>query len=208
MAKWIISLETTRQIKILLVEDNPGDARLVAEALRESNRSTFVIEKTKSLTSALKILRDNTYDAILLDLSLPDSFGSNTVEKVNGCCPDTPIIVLTGARDEATAMKVVEKGAQDYLVKGEAPTALLVRTIHYAIYRKQTELKLTQTIGALREALDKVKLLSGIIPICSYCKKIRNDQGYWDKLEEFISNHSDAVFSHGICDKCMEENSI
>ena len=198
-------MELERQINVLIVEDDPGDARLVVEALRNSDRMSFLTESAKSLKAALEQIKDKDFNVVLLDLSLPDSFGTATVEAINRQAPQMPIIVLTGAKDEAIAMEVVEKGAQDYLIKGEAPSAILVRSIHYAIYRKQSEQKLTRMIEALKEALAKVKLLSGIIPICQYCKKIRNDQGYWNKLEEFISQHSEAEFSHGICDRCMEE---
>ena len=198
-------MEIDRQINVLIVEDDPGDARLVVEALRNNGRRSFSTENVKSLKAALEQLKDKKFNIVLLDLSLPDSFGAATVEEINRQAPQMPIIVLTGAQDETIAMEVVEKGAQDYLIKGEAPSAILIRSIHYAIYRKQAEQKLTRMIEALKEALAKVKLLSGIIPICQYCKKIRNDQGYWNKLEEFISQHSEAEFSHGICDKCMEE---
>ncbi len=96
-------------------------------------------------------------------------------------------------------------GAQDYLIKGEVTASLLSRAIRYAIQHKQIEGEKAQLILQLQAALSKVKLLSGLLPICSSCKKIRDDKGYWNQIESYIHEHSEAEFSHGICPECMKK---
>ena len=125
--------------RILLIEDNPGDARLVKEALADAGGSVFRLVWKKDLLKGLEHLKKNPVDAILLDLTLPDSTGLATFEKVHSQAPQTAIILLTGFQDEEQAAKAVRAGAQDYLVKGKANGELLVRSIRYAIERKQAE---------------------------------------------------------------------
>ncbi|MBT8339480.1 MAG: diguanylate cyclase [Desulfatitalea sp.] len=141
-------------IRILLVEDDRGDARFVCEQLGKGQADRYRITHTDSLSFAVLQLKAQPFDIVLLDLSLPDSHGIDTIEEIHQCAPEVPIIVLSGASDEATA--AVQKGAQDYLIKGEAPAGVLARAIEYAIYRKQSELKLTHTIEALQEANQQI----------------------------------------------------
>ncbi|MFA6293919.1 MAG: response regulator, partial [Victivallales bacterium] len=132
------------------------------------------------------------YDVILLDLTLHDSHGFETFSTMLKAAPDIPIVVMSGSDDETLSLHAVREGAQDYLVKGQADANLLSRAIRYAIERK--------------EAQSKIKTLQGLLPICASCKKIRDDTGYWKKLENYITEHSEAVFSHGICPDCFEKH--
>ncbi|MBW1938997.1 MAG: response regulator [Deltaproteobacteria bacterium] len=146
-------------IKVLLVEDNPGDARFIKELLSDAGRSTFEIEVVERLSSALKILAEKRFDVVLLDLSLPDSSGLETLVKTFDGASRIAIIVLTGLDDEMIAVKAVRKGAQDYLVKGQINTELLSRTICYSIERKQSEETLRENEKALRESEKKYRTL-------------------------------------------------
>jgi PAS domain S-box-containing protein len=130
---------TKKSTKILLIEDNPGDARLVREALAEAGAALFELSWQKDLAKGLAHLKKNPVDAILLDLTLPDSAGFVTFEKVHAQVPQVAIILLTGSDDDVLAAQAVREGAQDYLVKGDASSSLLVRSIRYAIERKQAE---------------------------------------------------------------------
>jgi CheY-like chemotaxis protein len=121
--------------------------------------------------------------------------GLNTFEKVYSHSPHIPIIVLTGHDDDAFAIESVQKGAQDYLVKGQVTGGLLGRSIRYAIERKKL---LTQLENSAKE----INKLRGILPICANCKKIRDDKGYWTQVEVYISDHSETEFSHGLCPEC------
>ena len=124
-------------IKILLVEDNPGDARLVQDMLADAKNIEFSVDWKQTLGSALERLGTNDLDAILLDLGLPDSpQRAASFTRVQSAAPGTPIVILTGLDDETFAVTTVRRGAQDYLVKGRIDTDTLVRTIRYGIARK------------------------------------------------------------------------
>ena len=126
-------------VKVLLVEDNPGDARLIREMLAEAKGTRFNLERVDRLSMGLERLAAGGFGVALLDLSLPDSSGLDTFARVYAQAPQVPTIVLTGLADEALALKAVREGAQDYLVKGQVDSPLLVRAIRYAIERKKLE---------------------------------------------------------------------
>ncbi|MBI5121512.1 MAG: PAS domain-containing protein [Rhodospirillales bacterium] len=141
-----------RHMNVLLVEDNPGDARLVQMALGAETLVEFDIVHVDSLSRAKEQLQAGPVDAILLDLSLPDSFGMNTVRSVMEAAPMVPIVVLTGLDDAEVGYKAVKEGAQDYLVKGHTDGDQLRRAILYAEYRKSSQL----TIERLNQRLDHI----------------------------------------------------
>ncbi len=126
-------------LKILLIEDNRGDARLIVESLAEARGMTFELEQADRLSTGLERLAKGDIDAVLLDLSLPDSQGLDTLAQVQAKALGVPIIVSTGLDDESAAIEAVRQGAQDYLVKGRLDSDLLARSIRYAVERKQGE---------------------------------------------------------------------
>ncbi len=128
-----------KPIEILLIEDNPGDARLIKEYLSDDKNLTFNLQMCERLVPGIEIVESENIDVVLLDLKLPDSEGLNTFQKVFAAAPHVPIIVLSGLDDENTAIKAVQMGAQDYLVKDKVEGELLVRAIKYAIERKRAE---------------------------------------------------------------------
>jgi DNA-binding response OmpR family regulator len=123
-------------VRILLVEDNEGDARLIRELLSEAGGGDFEITHVSRLTDALVWIEERGFDVIMLDLGLPDTQGIDTAIRIVESSPDTPLIVLTGLDDEETGVLAVQEGAQDYLIKGNVSPALLRRSIHYAIQRQ------------------------------------------------------------------------
>jgi len=122
-------------LRVLLVEDNPADARLVREMLKESHRPVELTHAPR-LRDALEFLRTQGFNAILLDLNLPDSEGMNTFLRARAEAMHAPIVVLTGVADEEVAARAVREGAQDYLVKAEVDGPLLYRSIRYAVERQ------------------------------------------------------------------------
>jgi diguanylate cyclase (GGDEF)-like protein len=140
-----------RPIKVLLIEDNPGDARLIREALAQARDAPIDLEHADRLATGLERLSSGGIDIILLDLSLPDSQGLDTFLEAHTQAPGVPIVVLSGLDDEGLAVKAVRQGAQDYLVKGQVDTHLLVRALRYAIerYRMQVALRSLSLIDDL-----------------------------------------------------------
>ncbi|HUT25427.1 MAG TPA: response regulator [Sumerlaeia bacterium] len=193
-----------RPVQILLVEDNPADARLIEEILADARPGAFALRREARLSAALESL-DADIDIVLLDLSLPDSHGFETFARVHAAASNLPIIVLTGLDDEELALRTVNKGAQDYLVKAHVGNRLLVRAIRYAIERKRLERQKEDLIAELKQALSEIKTLRGILPICASCKRIRDDGGYWRQVEAYVHEHTEAQFSHGVCPECLEK---
>jgi two-component system cell cycle sensor histidine kinase/response regulator CckA len=122
-------------IRALLVEDNPGDARLFLELVRETGAGYLKLEHVDRLEKALVRLSAEHFDVVLLDLSLPDEQGLTTLMRTHAHAPKVPIVILTGLDDEAVAVRAVRAGAQDYLVKGRVDGDLLVRSMRYAAER-------------------------------------------------------------------------
>ena len=122
---------------VLLIEDNPGDARLIREMLAEEEAVPFVLTHADRLSRGIEVLAQKATDLVLLDLSLPDSHGLDTFSKVYAHSPKVPIIVLSGNDDQQLALYAVKSGAQDYLVKGKIDRELLMKAMQYSIERKR-----------------------------------------------------------------------
>lgn len=142
-----------KKIKALLIEDNPDDIRLLQEMLRWVGAVQIEMVNDDRLSTGLERLAEKGFDVLLLDLGLPDSGGLDTLRKTHTRAPWIPIVVLSGFADESVSVEAVKEGAQDYLVKGQFDNVLLVRTIRYAIERKQAE-------KALRESEETAKRLA------------------------------------------------
>src|SRR5688572_2194459 len=152
-------------IKVLLIEDNPTDARLLRLFLGESTTSQFEITHVDRLTQGMERLSEGRFDVILSDLLLPDSQGIETFEWLEAHVQDIPIIVLSGSDDETLAVRAVREGAQDYLVKGRIDAHVLVRSITYAIERHRVEQR-------LHESERHYKFLLESITDYTYCVKL------------------------------------
>ena len=185
-----------KRIRVLLVEDSPTCAQLVQEMLSSQQDQPFEIVWVETLRSAVDQLNGGGIDVILLDLLLPDSAGSDTFLNVHSHAPGIPIVVLTGTGNEHEGIIAVSKGAQDYVMKWDFDGRLLARAIRYAIERQNLTLK-------LQESRSEVNKLTGLLPMCAHCKKIKDDQGYWNAVEKYISEHSSAQLTHGICPECI-----
>lgn len=131
-----------RPIRLLLVEDNPGDARLFTETLKETRAFQFEVAHRACIDHAMAFLAQGTPDMIVLDLGLPDAGGVEAVRKVQLAAPTVPLVVLTGLDDEASAIQALHAGAQDYLIKGQLSTSLLVRALRYALERHGLQMAL------------------------------------------------------------------
>ena len=155
-------------IKVLLIEDNDVDAELTQDLLSEWSMEEFQITRAKTLAEGFSFLSRERFDAVLLDLSLPDTFGLPTVRQVHAMNPTVPVVVLSGVTDQSLALQAVQQGAQDYLVKGQGHPELLARAIRYAIERKRAEEHLTylaqydHLTGLVNRSLFRDRLVQGM----------------------------------------------
>jgi PAS domain S-box-containing protein len=141
----------TRTVSVLLIEDNPGDARLVSAALAESPAGLFRLVRADRLSAALPLLAEGRVDVVLLDPGLPDSDGLDTLAAIHRAAPHTPVVVLSGSTDEQFALEIVQAHAQDYLVKDHLTNHTLTRSLRYAIERKRAQ-------DVLRESEERLRL--------------------------------------------------
>ncbi len=155
-------------IKILLVEDNDVDANLTQDILSDWAIEQFDVTRVTRLGEAFAKLAGERFDAVLLDLSLPDGYGLSTLRQIQAASPTIPIVVLSGVSDQALALQAVQNGAQDYLSKGQGQPELLARSIRYAIERKRAEERLTylaqydQLTGLVNRTLFRDRLVQAM----------------------------------------------
>jgi len=147
----------TSPIRVLLIEDDFGDADLILELLEFVQSTSFQITHHRCLQEVLQSVDQEAFDVILLDLSLPDSFGLETLEQVYNQFPTIPIVILSGLEDESLATIAVQKGSQDYLVKGDFDSNLLARSIRYAIERAKILQLLNQKEQQLQQANEQLE---------------------------------------------------
>ncbi len=144
------------EIRLLLVEDNPGDARLIQEELRDVSDAQFRVHVARSLQQGIATLESSDVDVILLDLGLPDSQGLDTLEGIFEKAAGKPIVVLTGNQDESVGIQAVQEGAQDYLVKGRVGRDALARSIRYAVERRRA-MAAQEAARSRKEELDRLQ---------------------------------------------------
>ncbi len=144
-------------MNVLLIEDNPGDARLIQEMLRQrQHQQSITLKHATTLSEGLATGRATRYDVVLLDLSLPDSLGIDTLTQARAMMPDTAIVVLTGIDDQQIGVQAVKMGAQDYLPKGDVDSKVLLRALRYAVERHTTESALRHSEQEYRSLIDDV----------------------------------------------------
>ena len=196
--------------KILAVDDEERNLRLL-EALLEPRG--YQISQAKDGDEALEQVHREPPDLVLLDVMMPKTDGFEVCRqmKQNPASANIPVIFITSRTDTDSIVEGFESGGIDYITKPFNKAELLARiTTHIALKRSQENLeKRTEELAEknthLEEALAQVKELKGLLPICSYCKKIRDDSGYWNQLETYVKQHSHAEFSHGICPGCLKK---
>lgn len=191
-----------KRFRVLVVDDEMVNTELVKSALSES----YDILTAMNGHDAINLLKQYEPDLILLDVMMPEISGyyACKIIKSDAAYADIPIIFLTALDTEEGTIQGLEVGGIDYITKPVNLKLLKLRVRNHLALKEQRDL-LKQKNEELEAALARVKQLEGIIPICSYCKKIRDDQQTWQQLEAYISNHSEALFSHGICPRCAEE---
>ena len=182
--------------RVLIVDDELHEIKVLTKFLHDD----YKIMAAKDGESALKIAQgSNPPDLILLDIIMPGLNGYATCEqlKENDTTKNIPVIFVTAISEVMDAARAFELGAVDYVTKPFNPVTVKARV--------KTHIQLNDTLQDLQAALSEVKTLRGFLPICSYCKKIRDDKGYWNQIESYIQEHSDAEFSHSVCQECAKK---
>ena len=162
------STSDSKPLNILLIEDNPGDARIVEILLDDSDLPQCRITHCQTLGEGVNKLLENDFDVVLLDLSLPDSRGFETLERLISAKPDVNVVVMTGYTDKALGLNAVKAGAQDFLTKGGFDSEILSKTIRYAIERKNVLIKLAAATRAREVAEESARMKEQFIASISH----------------------------------------
>ena len=189
---------------ILIIDDQPSNLQVIGKMLKDLG---YRIAVSKNADQAKDYLKDSKPDLILLDIILPgmNGFELCRILKQNSLTKDIPVIFLTIKTDPEDIIKGFEVGGADYIKKPFNSHEVVARVKTHVQLKVQRDIQ-KKLVEELNSALEEVKQLSGLLPICSYCKKIRDDDGKWTHLETYISKHSEAVFSHGICKDCLDKH--
>ena len=189
-------------MRILIAEDDFTSRTLLAAVLKKSGHE--VVETINGAAAWAALQQPGAPALAILDWMMPELAGPEIVRRVRARPTDQPpyLILLTTKGEKADIIAGLEAGANDYLSKPFDPGELSARV---EVGRRMVELQaaLAAKIEALRQAMDQIKTLRGIVPICASCKKIRDDKGYWSQVETYVCNHTEAEFSHGICPDCV-----
>jgi len=190
-------------MRILIAEDDVTSRAVLAGVLKKSGHE--VVETVNGAAAWDALRQPDAARLVILDWMMPDMDGPEVVRRVRAQHTDRPpyIIMLTTRGEKADIVAGLDAGASDYLAKPFDPGELRARV---EAGRRLVEMQdaLAAKIEELRQALDQVKTLRGIVPICANCKKIRDDKGYWNQVEAYVCQHTEAEFTHGICPECMK----
>ena len=200
----VADAETPLAGNILIVDDTPANLRLLSNMLVEQG---YKVRLSPNGKLALMNAQAAPPDLILLDIKMPGMNGYEVCEqlKADPRTRDIPVIFISALDQTEDKVKAFTFGGVDYVTKPFQVEEVLAR-VETHLRLSELQRQLTERVRELEEALDKVKKLEGLLPICSYCKRVRDDQDYWHRVESYIEARSEALFSHGICPDCYEEH--
>jgi DNA-binding response OmpR family regulator len=191
-------------MRALIADDDPVTAALLAGSVRRWNLEAVVTRNGRDAWD--RLCEEDPPSLAILDWMMPEIDGVELCRRLRArpASAQTYVILLTGRDSSPDRVTGLEAGADDYLVKPFDIHELRAR-VNIGIRTVSLQRELTAKIAALEETIANVKQLKGLLPICSYCKKIRKDEDYWQQLEGYISENSDAQFSHGVCPGCYAQ---
>ena len=188
-------------MKVLIAEDDPVSRRVLAAMLDKFGYEVVVAADGAEAWNALQSA--DTPNLAILDWMMPEIDGIELCRRVRATPTATPpyLILLTAKSGKEDVVAGLDAGANDYLTKPFDRAELRAR-VQVGAQVLELQAKLAERIRELEDAFSQVKQLQGLLPICSYCKKIRDEQNYWQRVDSYISEHAEVVFSHGICPDC------
>ncbi len=203
-----------KEVQVLIVEDDSMVREMIQKRVEQAGYK--VIGQAADGRQAVEMTQSLQPDAVLMDIEMPDMDGLEATRRIYELCP-TPVVMLTAYETSDLVKQAGQAGAGAYLTKmpqsPEIERAVIIamarfedmmglRHLNTKLQARNGELQTRNK--QLQAALDKVKQLSGLLPICANCKKIRNNEGYWQDVAVYIRDHSEADFSHGVCPGCMK----
>ena len=176
---------------------------MLAGALQRWGQDVVTVEDGEQAWRVIQ--EDREVSMAILDWMMPGVDGLEICRRIrqDDAHAHMHVILLTGRDAREDIVVGIDAGADDYLVKPFNPAELRAR-VHVGIRVLALQDRLAARVVELQDALSKVKQLSGLLPICSYCKRVRDDENYWQQVDHYVTQHSEAQFSHGICPKCYE----
>ena len=188
-------------MRILIADDDPMSRRLAQHALKDCGVEVLSVDDGDAAWNIIKDRHEPML--VILDRQMPGVDGMDLCRRarLSGGFPPLYIVMVTSAGQPGDLAEGLEAGADDYVVKPFNHAELKARA-QVGIRMLALQDSLARRVAELEEALASVKALRGLLPMCSYCKKIRVDETYWQQLEGYITDHSDAQVSHGICPEC------
>lgn len=206
-------------MNILAVDDSETFQLSLISMLKDLGYTSIVtknsgLDALDYLQQSLKDPSSPGVDIILMDLVMPKLNGIEALRliKAHGSFKEIPVVMISATSEELKIVEAFEAGAIDFIPKPVKKLELLARIRSVLRLkaeidaRKEREAELEKTVRELQNSITEVNTLSGLLPICSFCKHIRDDQGYWQQVEKYVSKHSDASFSHSICPNCLRKH--
>jgi len=196
------------QLKVLIAEDNFLVSEMIQGVAEEAG--CIVVGRAIDGRQAVEMTAELHPDVVLMDIKMPDLDGIEAAEIIQIRCP-TPVVILTAYDTPEMLKEASAVGVGAFLAKPpkarELGQAIVIARARFGdlLRLRHANDVLKRRTGELEEALTKIKTLRGLIPICASCKKIRSDKGYWQQLEDYLTDHSEADFTHGICPECLEQ---
>lgn len=197
--------------RVLCIDDEPTQLAIYSQLLLNAG---FAIETAADAQHGLTLCAQRQYDVVLTDYQMPALNGLEFIDALKNVANPPPVVMLTARGSEDIAVQAMKLGAMDYVVKDDKQgyLKLLGVALHKAIAahqareeKKRYDAEREKLIAELQEAIANVKKLSGLVPICSSCKKIRDDKGYWNQIEAYLQAYSDLQLTHGLCPECTNQ---
>ncbi len=187
-----------KEIRVLVAEDDFLVSKEISRAIKKIGYEQ--VGTASNGEEAVKMTINLHPDVILMDIKMPKLDGLSAAAQIQESCP-TPIVIMTAHESVDMVNKASKSGVASFLTKPPEADEIQ-RAIIIALARHKDLMELRRVNKKLKEAFEEIKTLRGFIPICAWCKNIRNDEGFWESVDVYIRKHSEAEFTHGICPEC------